>query len=427
VNSTVAFDILLPPSGAVSGRVFDSSGVPVPLSRVGLMPNGQDFGLIAESDALGNFGFTQVPLGSMVVQAEDLRSGVLGSGAGALAGGGQTATVNVSLPYTAAVLGRVTAAGVALPSADLTVQSFAAMGPLGTFRRFGTTDVVGAFGVTDVPVGGVRASATDPNNVNSVGLADGTLALPGPLTVNVPMGNAVRLGQFNLDGTDGFRYDVGCWGELVDGGTADRRLTHAFFGASLANVENPVTTARTACVAAAGTEVGGRQLVIGPGPAMGLTVTRKVFVPVAGKFVRYLEVLTNSSPAAISVNLAIEDPLSANQLLVSPASTNNRYMVVESTQCCHPVVALVTAGTSASLQPTLAFDPTSPSYVRTIYPVTLAAGQTISVLHFVVQRDINNSSGASSQAQALSSLTDPDALTGLSAAEKAQIRNFIVP
>jgi hypothetical protein len=55
------------------------------------------------------------------------------------------------------------------------------------------------------------------------------------------------------------------------------------------------------------------------------------------------------------------------------------------------------------------------------------AGGSVSFMHFALQRLPDDGAGAQTSAEALSSLTDPNALTGLTASEKAQIRNFIIP
>jgi hypothetical protein len=48
-------------------------------------------------------------------------------------------------------------------------------------------------------------------------------------------------------------------------------------------------------------------------------------------------------------------------------------------------------------------------------------------MHFAVQRAPTDRAGADAQAVSIVNLTDANALNGLTAAEKAAIRNFIVP
>ncbi len=48
-------------------------------------------------------------------------------------------------------------------------------------------------------------------------------------------------------------------------------------------------------------------------------------------------------------------------------------------------------------------------------------------MHFAVQHEPNDEAGAQTQAEALVNLTDPNALSGMSADEKACVVNFAIP
>jgi hypothetical protein len=61
------------------------------------------------------------------------------------------------------------------------------------------------------------------------------------------------------------------------------------------------------------------------------------------------------------------------------------------------------------------------------YTVTVLPGQRVALLHYTLQRDPTDASGAQSAAEALVNLSDPNALAGLTAAEKAMIVNFVIP
>jgi len=58
--------------------------------------------------------------------------------------------------------------------------------------------------------------------------------------------------------------------------------------------------------------------------------------------------------------------------------------------------------------------------------VTIQPKQRLAFMHFELQRNPDDSAGAQAAAQALSTLSDPNALTGLSAAEKTMIVNFVI-
>jgi hypothetical protein len=48
-------------------------------------------------------------------------------------------------------------------------------------------------------------------------------------------------------------------------------------------------------------------------------------------------------------------------------------------------------------------------------------------MHFGVQRPPSDLTGTKAQAVSLVNLTDPNELTGMSAAEKAAVANFVIP
>jgi hypothetical protein len=59
--------------------------------------------------------------------------------------------------------------------------------------------------------------------------------------------------------------------------------------------------------------------------------------------------------------------------------------------------------------------------------VEVHPGETVSLLRFLVQRDADDQSAAQSAAQSLADLSNPEALTGLSAEDRARIVNFVIP
>src|SRR5205823_11840494 len=99
----------------------------------------------------------------------------------------------------------------------------------------------------------------------------------------------------------------------------------------------------------------------------------------------------------------------------------------DSGQCCMPAVGFVFAGPNVNVPVASTHFVSQDSTVSYSWNVPVAAGQTVILMHFGVQRDVTDDSGAVSQAQALVNLTGPNALTGMTAAEESQVVNFIVP
>ena len=94
------------------------------------------------------------------------------------------------------------------------------------------------------------------------------------------------------------------------------------------------------------------------------------------------------------------------------------------------IVALVTAGAAGSQRPDDAYAEASTiwGYAYTAWSaLQVPVGGSVIVMQFVVVRESGEATAAEQQAAALADLTDPEALLGLSAAERALIVNFEVP
>jgi hypothetical protein len=117
------------------------------------------------------------------------------------------------------------------------------------------------------------------------------------------------------------------------------------------------------------------------------------------------------------------------RIVVAPSQTNFTYAVTDqSGLCCDPLLAHVFSGASSSLgPPTVQFIQTNDNVFYRWSGITIPAGQTAILMHFAVQRPPSDLAGAKAQASGLVNLTDPNALTGMSAADKAAVANFIIP
>ncbi len=416
--SAVAVNVLMQPSGTVTGQIRTSGSAPVANALVGAsseLGSTNLFNVVSTADAQGNYQVSRMPLGVVVIQGQDPANGVSALSTAALTTAGQSVTLNVALPATGTIQGAVFASNgiTRIPNAGILVQALASNGPLGNYRRFSSADGSGNYVLSEAPVGPLRVVATDPINTAATGLGDGTLTI-SPTTINVQLGNFVPLSSVDLTGADGFHYIFGCVGQLES-----EAYSYAYEPPSL-----------FPCLDSGVADVGGRQITYGPVAAGGLVIARKVFVPAAGKFARYIEVLSNPSGLPITTTYNVGGYLSSSsdtRVLTAPATTSNRYAVTDSISCCFPVLGHVFAGSGAPVPvvaPTFTATTGSFSYG---WQVTIPAGQTVALMHFALQRQSGDEAGATALAQALAALTDSDALTGLSPGEKAQIRNFIVP
>jgi hypothetical protein len=224
---------------------------------------------------------------------------------------------------------------------DVHARSLEHDGPLGPTVAYATTESY--YGVW-VPVGSVRVGAVEYDaNPPAAGLAEGVVGPPSDVvaTIDVTLGNATLL-TANLAGADGFLYDPTCDGTLSSGGGA----YSSAYSVALAGRSFPGQP----CFPAAA-EQNGRELVIGPRDVTGIRMTRQVYVPPAGGFARYLELLTNPGAATVTVPVSVEGYLTSyesTRIVASPASTGHRYALTDSSECCRPVLGHVFAGSGGA-------------------------------------------------------------------------------
>jgi hypothetical protein len=236
---------------------------------------------------------------------------------------------------------------------------------------------------------------------------------------------------YNLNGSDGFRYDVGCDGTVYDGGTIDGSLSAFQYGGfSLALNNNFYLCPSFNDIVPPNPTTSG---TFGPEGLGGVQVTRKVFSPSSGGFVRYLEELTNANSSDVVVTVKVESFLrtsnsgSTISVFTSPTSTGSTYAVVDNSgQCCAPALGFVFAGPGATVPVANSHFVNQDTTVSYTWNVPIPSGQTVILMHFGIQRDITDDAGAVAQAQALVGLTDPNALTGMTAAEQSEVVNFVV-
>jgi hypothetical protein len=436
VNQPVVLNILLQ-TGVVTGTIHDSNGNPLPFASVALSSSGTSFDRFGSSDAQGVYRFDRVPLGSFSIQAA--AGGTFASAGGLLAADGQTVTLDVTMPSLSSVFGTVFQSDgtTAVASPAISVVNVDSFGPEGFFQSNTFGDSFGNYQFGSVQAGTIQLSAADESNPSSAGLI--TVQLPGnqPLNANITLGNAFTFRFpffqiFNLDGADGFRYDVQCDGELIDGGTVDRHLNDAYDGNYRLGLSGLQFNRQFPCLSAGLLDAGGRQVALGYATFGNLQVTRKIFSPAAGGFARYLEILTNPSAAPVTTSIIISSNLGSDnntRIVVAPSATSFTYAITDQSGiCCDPLLAHIFSGAAPRL-PIGAFQflNNNDDIFYRWDNISIQPGQTVIIMHFAVQRDPSDLTGTRAQADALANLTDPNALAGMTSAEKAAVLNFNVP
>ena len=295
----------------------------------------------------------------------------------------------------------------------------------------------GTFSFADVPTGRFRVKVTpffsQSESLPRAGSFYGTIAQHGQtVTADVHMTD-IFLGA-NLSDANEFRYTID------RGGTASGNLpgSSAFLQVGPgSNVESFLGDTM------APPSLGDRQISIpntdrfdGGFPALlgGAVATRRIYVPPSGYFVRYLDVLENPGASPLTVTVRLSEFLQSSfGLQVAATSsgdqtltTADRWFVMRDTsQTFLLPSALVFQGAGAA-QP-LEEPATAISVDRPFVGwknVTIAPGGRVIFLHFVLAQ--SNVAGAQAAAERLAQLP-PEALDGIPAADRALIRNFVVP
>jgi hypothetical protein len=159
--------------------------------------------------------------------------------------------------------------------------------------------------------------------------------------------------------------------------------------------------------------------------APGMLVTRRLLVPGKGRFLRYFDVYTNTSGVSQTLAASAWTTLASSATFaadVLPSATTGGYFANVDPAAQAASFAVVYAGVNPSVVPQRLLS----DDLTTVEPTTtlvVAPGQSVALLHFVALRGPTDVDGAIAAADALTTLQDPDALTGLSVEDRALIVN----
>ncbi|MDT7780154.1 MAG: large repetitive protein [Acidobacteriota bacterium] len=426
-GDTTTVNITLPDSGTVTGTVFREDGTtPVGYASLVISAPGLDYERYADADANGVYSFSGIPIGAFSLQAVDYNGNITtyGEASGSLAAAGGTTTVNITLLRTATVSGKVFRSnGSPASNYTLRLEGYGGAGNNGNFRQYVNTDASGSFSVAGVPVGLVRAEVY---YYSEAGFASAMLTPSGLTDFNITLGGAAFGGLVNLDGADGFRYQIWTGGDLNYGGLTDG-TGRAYDGSSYLslNGDDYPNYPRVAVLSQ-----DGREVTSGPVGIDSLVYTRKIFSPLTGGFVRYLEVFTNPTASDITVSAKIEHYTWARndaRVVFPPSANGNHYAVLDSTLGQSLSTAFVMGGPGARSPVRVARFISGNDYQYFNWQMTVPAGQTRILMHYTLERGATDTAGARTQAEALTGLTDPHALDQMTETEKSQVLTFEVP
>ena len=469
-NGTVPVTVTLQSSGTVQGTVFKHDGVtPLGGVTVELVANGNVLRSVLTA-ANGTYSLANVPSGTNVVQVIDAIGNMLSFNNNVvITTQGQVVTANFIIVGRGTVTGQVTnpdgtpAGGVSIQVTSNAANAQAAYGT--------STDVNGNYSVALVPISTYNVVAQQHTaTTNSYGTGSGTLATDGATSVtNIVLSTSLIPATLQLADANGEQYGIRETGAIVDGTfstfAGDNAKNH---GASLLSiVKNGQTLPFTGALFAPVSQ-NGRQISITQNGLGGLNVTRRVYVPTDGYFARYIELLSNPGASSVTVDVQLTTNFrTALQIyfangttfqtasvpqIVSTSSGDNFLNLNDPVSPDHwitfggsrdqdaflpdlfadsPIatVADVFDGPGAALTPTTAAYATDASgtfstMTETYSTVTIPAGGTVGLLHFISQENLYASANAS--ATRLVQLP-PEALAGMSAIDLATIANFAIP
>lgn len=438
VSSPVAHmvrDLQVGASGTVTGTLRDGGGAVVPNAYISAVSDGAPSyaSIYVPADANGHFTIERVPVGGFTLSTCGGTPYFCGSGRGVVSANGEIVQTDITLPAAGSVTGTILGADGVTPVPNALIYVAGDDTYAGTYSGSTQSDAGGHYAFLDVPAGLVTLTVYNSETFDVLGHQQGTLNAGTSFAIDVVLGGVAPCARA-LDGTDGFRYSALCSADLEQGGTVDGRLSGAYSDGYALRVNGSIANSSSA----AHLEMNGRQVAYPQHGQAGVVSARKLFVPASGGFARYLDTISNPSAVPVTVEVQIESSLrGAVHHIVEPGVTGNTYAVTLASRSSQgdgedpgPVIRPALAHVFANANATIPVDAVSfqrldgTSYYR--WTVTIPAGGSVTLMHFAVQRDPTDIAGAEAQAQALVSLTDPNALAGMTPAEKALVVNFKV-
>jgi hypothetical protein len=447
--------VQLEPTASIAGTVKAPNGAPAAGTVSGQGGNAS-FTVTLAAD--GTFQADNLNLGTYSLTAYDAQNRVRAHAAAVvLAAANQVASTTMKFVGLGGVNGRVlnpdgsSAIGLAVHIRSLNPE-------FGGFHSGGVTNNGGFYQADSLPVGDFTVSVANPL-LHLRGEASGTIHDDGEVpTIDILLqNNLVDLPLTKWDANN-FTFDLQKDASILRG------TNNVFvgpdagqpFGGMHLDVIAQGTPTRFTGADFGSVEDNSREVTVHQDNVGGLSVTRKVFVPSAGYFARYLELLTNPADTPVTVDVRVSSDILRNngtdlgtavvatssgddQLDVSDPATRDRWLVIDAAQPGDPFASPTPPSTafvfdgpggaravsSATLAPSksqIALDPRELEYQWSA--ITIQPGGTVGLMHFAVQE--TSRTAAQAAAERLVQLP-PEALAGLSTDELAQVGNFAMP
>jgi hypothetical protein len=439
-------DVVMPPSNDITVSALGPDAAPLTIDGICFALQSAGLAYYRDDCAYGTSGtitFTNVPLGPIHVQSYYYDGLVTYESVYASVVADVPATPTpfpVEVSYATATRSQVT---VTVLNADGTAAGtdayvylypFGASGPYGYDDVYESADAEGKARFTNQPPGPARVEVESYNEtLGKYEVAVEPLVLmPGQTTeVTLRLGSGAYT-EYDLVGDDGFYYTIDSEGELDNSNSGtfssifSTNMIFGFFGDESPCCQYMVKLAQA-----------GREVQFGPSFSDASVLSeRKIYSPQEGGFVRYLDTFTNILPYEREIEVRYYQRFSytSDFAFVDDAVKGGFTVVPLNSGQPHTSVAyagIVTHGagavSSAVINSSYPIPGNSNNRTDYAYRVRVPAYGSVSLLHFAAQRGPADLATLQTQVRSLQDLTDSKALFGLSAAEKARIKNFIVP
>ncbi len=434
-DQVLALDLTMPPSTTVEVSAIGPDGTAVAEFCAGLGSAGLAFSRTT-CETTGTAIFENVPLGPIHVQVQ-----YYDSTKGRYQYASMVADVTAApSPFTLAVDYRAPSraaldltvldpAGTPVADAYVALLPFGSDGPLGSDSYYVATGAGGTVSFTDLPPGPFRAQVDrwDPASGESVyAVVSGVLQPGQTTTATARLGTAIS-DDFALVGDDQFAYGLD-FGRAAIVDWANPNGVPAVFHRAMQASDGDTSFGGASYAEA---DAGRRLLTIGPSFDEGILFTRRVFSPPSGGFVRFHDEITNALPYERTLVVWLRHDMEDDGAFTLDSTASPTTLTFVSSESPTMAVAGFVLGGAGAPVRAGGFDLPDASHAdsdaRYAYVVKLPAFGTIGLLHFAAQRAPEDLAALQQQLRALADLSDPNALAGLTAPQRAAIRNFVIP
>ena len=295
-NAVQPVQVMLQPTASIAGTVFQPDGQN-PVSAGVIVINSNQYPINSD----GTYRIDGLRLDTHQLTVFDGQGRLRARVSVPLTTGAEIKQVDITFIALGTVRGRViTPEGSSATSFVVTLRS---QHPILGGYFSSVTDAAGFYEIANVPSGAFTIATGDPSR-NLLGEGSGSITSDGETkTVDVLLiANAIALPVTRHDANN-FAFDVQLDGAIGTGTASAFVGNVASHGAALLDLVVGGTTNRfTGGIAQ--TEGFGREISVRQNLA-GLSVTRKVFVPLDGYFTRYVEIVTNPTSAPVTLDLRL--------------------------------------------------------------------------------------------------------------------------